>query len=131
MSTDTAFYLLVKQFHAAWQANNGVASLLSLDMTGVFDRVVHVQLLHNLRKGCILNRLVSFIPSFLSDWTTSLCFPGFSSTSFFTEQDVPQSSPISLIFFLFYDADLVDVSNSSDIQMFWLLGRALSRSILF
>jgi hypothetical protein len=41
-STDTALDMLVKQIQAAWQADDGVASLLSLDMTGAFDRVVPV-----------------------------------------------------------------------------------------
>ncbi len=41
-STDTARDMLVKQIHTAWQADDGVASLLFLDMTGAFDRVVPV-----------------------------------------------------------------------------------------
>ncbi len=73
-STDTALDMLVNQVHAAWQADNGVASLLSLDMTGAFDRVVPVRLLHNLRKRCIPQWLVNFISSFLSDSSTTLCF---------------------------------------------------------
>ncbi len=81
-STDTALDMLVKQIHAAWQADDGVASSLSLDMTGTFNRVVPVRLLHNLRKRCIPQWLVDFISSFLSDRTTSLCFPGYSSSSF-------------------------------------------------
>ncbi len=59
--------MLIKQIHAAWQADDGVASLLFLDMTGAFDRVVPVQLLHNLRKCCIPQWLVHFYSSFLSD----------------------------------------------------------------
>jgi hypothetical protein len=52
-STDTAPDMLVKQIHAAWQADDGVASLLFLDRTGTFNRVMPVRLLHNLRKRCI------------------------------------------------------------------------------
>jgi hypothetical protein len=52
-STDTALDVLVRKIHAAWQADNKVALLLSLDMTGAFNRVVPVGLLHNLRKRCI------------------------------------------------------------------------------
>ncbi len=114
-STDTALDMLVKQIHAAWQADNGVASLLSLDMTGAFDRVVPVRLLHNLRKRCIPQWLVNFISSFLSDRSTTLCFPGFSSCPFTSEQGVPQGSPLSPILFLFYNADLIDACNSPDL----------------
>jgi hypothetical protein len=93
-STDTALDMLMKQIHAAWQADDGVASLLSLDMTVGFDRVVPVQLLHNLKKKCIPQWLVNFISSFLSERSTSLCFPGFSISCFLSKQGVPQSSPL-------------------------------------
>jgi hypothetical protein len=42
--------MLVKQIHAARQADDGYASLLYLDMAGAFDRVVSVGLLFYLRK---------------------------------------------------------------------------------
>ncbi len=42
--------MLCKQIHAAWQADNRGASLLSLEMIGAYDSVASVQLLHNLRK---------------------------------------------------------------------------------
>ncbi len=79
-STDTALDMLVKQIHAAWQADDRVASLLSLHMTGALDRVVPVSLIHHVRKRCILQWLVQFISSFHSDRFTSLCFPGLSSS---------------------------------------------------
>jgi hypothetical protein len=49
-STDTALDMLVKQTHAAWQADKGVSSLLALDMTRAFNRVVPVRLVDNLKK---------------------------------------------------------------------------------
>ncbi len=51
--TDTALDMLVKQIHAAWQADNGVASVLSIDMTRAFDRVKPVLLFINLMERCI------------------------------------------------------------------------------
>jgi hypothetical protein len=50
MSIETHLYFLVKQVHAAWQNSYGVALLLVLDMTGAFDRVITVQLLHSMKK---------------------------------------------------------------------------------
>ncbi len=70
-STDTAHDMLLKQVHAACQAHNRVASLLSLDMTGAFDKVVPVRHLHHLRKSCIPQWLVKFISYFLSDRSTT------------------------------------------------------------
>jgi hypothetical protein len=49
-SLDTALDYLVQQIHATWQNRNRVATLLSLDKTGAFDRVVLAQLLHNMRE---------------------------------------------------------------------------------
>jgi hypothetical protein len=49
-SIDTVLDLLAQQIHATWQNTDRVATLLSLDMTGAFDRVVPVQLLHTMRE---------------------------------------------------------------------------------
>jgi hypothetical protein len=49
-SIDTALNFLVQQIYASWQSKDGVATLLSLDMTAAFDRVVPARLLHNMRE---------------------------------------------------------------------------------
>ncbi len=116
-STDTALDMLLQQIHAAWQKDNGVVSLLSLDMSGAYDRVVPSRLLHNLRKRCLPQWIVNFISSFLTDRSTSLCLPGFSSSPFSTYSGIPQGSPLSPILFLFYNADLVDLCNSLDLPI--------------
>ncbi len=75
---DTALEMLVQQIHAAWQKDDGVASLLSLDMSGAYDRVVPSRLSHNLRKRSHPQGIVNYISSFLSDRSTSLCVRGFA-----------------------------------------------------
>jgi hypothetical protein len=45
---DTALYFLVQQIYATWRNKDRMATLLSLHMTGDFDRVVPAWLLHNL-----------------------------------------------------------------------------------
>jgi hypothetical protein len=102
--------LLLQQVYAAWQTGKGVASLLSLDMTGAFDSVVPARLLHNLRKRNIPEWIVSFISSIISDRSTSLVLPGYSSTQFPTKNSIPQGS-LSPVLFLFYNADLVEICN--------------------
>jgi hypothetical protein len=49
-SIDTALNYLVKQIHATWQNKDSIATLLSLDMTNAFGRVVPAWLLHNIRE---------------------------------------------------------------------------------
>ncbi len=94
-STDTALEMLVQQIHAAWQTDDGVASLLSLDMSGAYDRVLPSRLPHNLRKRCLPQWIVDFISAFLSDRSTSPCLRGYSSALFLTSSGIPQGSPSS------------------------------------
>jgi hypothetical protein len=114
-STDTALDILVKQIHAAWHTDNKIAFFHFLKMTGAYNRVVPLCLLHNLKKRFISHMLVHLITSFLSNKTTSICFPGFFSTPFLSEQGICQGSPLSPIPFLLYNADLNDVCNSPDL----------------
>jgi hypothetical protein len=114
-STETALDLLLQQVYAAWQTGKGVASLISVDMTGAFDRVVPARLLHHVRKRKISEWIVSFISFFISDRSTSLILPGYSSTQFPTQNGIPQGSPLSPILFLFYNADLVAICIPDDL----------------
>ncbi len=66
-SNDTAGDMLVKPIHAAWQADDRVASSISIYMSGAFNKVVPVRHLHNPSKRYISHQLVQFISSFLSD----------------------------------------------------------------
>ncbi len=59
---------------------------------------------------------MKFISSFLSDRSRSLCFPGFSSAPFSSDQGVHLGSLFSPTLFLFYNADLIDVCNSPDLR---------------
>jgi nitrate reductase assembly molybdenum cofactor insertion protein NarJ len=81
-SIDTALDFLVQQIQAAWQNKDGVATLLSLDMTGAFDGVVPARLLHNMRERKILEWIVKWVGSFISNKTTTLCLPGYSTKAF-------------------------------------------------
>ena len=50
-STESAFELLTEQVHAVWgQSRNKIATLLSMNMSGVFDLISYWQLIHNLQK---------------------------------------------------------------------------------
>jgi hypothetical protein len=57
-SIDTALDFFVQQIYATWQNKDGVATLLSLDMTGAFNRVAPVWLLHNQRERKIVQWIV-------------------------------------------------------------------------
>jgi hypothetical protein len=71
-SIDTALDYLVQQIHATWHNKDGVATLLLLDRTGSFDRVVPARLLHNMRERKIPEWIVKWVGSFISKRTTTL-----------------------------------------------------------
>ncbi len=122
-SIDTALDFLVQQIHATWQSKDRVSTLLSLDMTGAFDRVVPARLLHNMRERKIPEWIVKWVGSFISNTTTTLCLPGYNTDAFPTHMGIPQGSSLSPILFLFYNANLVEACNP---RLSQLLGPALS-----
>ena len=98
-----------EKIYEAWNSPEPqVASLLLLDVSGAFDNVSHVRLLHNLRKRRIDERTVRWIASFLADRSTVISFDTFRSEVYKTATSIPQGSPLSPILHLFYNADLVE-----------------------
>jgi hypothetical protein len=58
-STEIALHLLTKKIYIIWAGNKPrIASILSLDVAGAFNRVSHARLAHNLRKRKIPETLV-------------------------------------------------------------------------
>lgn len=80
-----------------------------LDVSGAFDNISHVRLLHNLRKRKIDEKTVRWIASFLSDRHTRIRIDGFTSPQYATSTGIPQGSPLSPILYLFYNADLIEM----------------------
>jgi hypothetical protein len=67
--------------------------------------------LHNKRERKIPDWIVKWVGSFISNSTTTLCLPRYNINAFFLLTGIPQGSPLSLILFLFYNANLVDICN--------------------
>lgn len=70
-STEEALHDIVGKIYAVWNKNQ-VASLLMLDISGAFDHVCKILLLHNLRKRRINLKVVGIIESFLSNRITTI-----------------------------------------------------------
>ncbi|CZR70250.1 uncharacterized protein PAC_20151 [Phialocephala subalpina] len=111
-STDHALHIIIEKIYEAWNSPDPqLASLLLLDVSGAFDNVSHIRLLHNLRKRRIDKRTVRWIASFLTDRSTVISFDTFKSEVYKTPTGIPQGSPLSPILYLFYNADLVEICN--------------------
>ncbi len=105
---ERALDFFVQQIHVNWLNKDEVPTLLSLDVSGTFDRVVLGWQLHNMRERKLSKWIVKCVGSFISNRTTALYLPGNINNAFPTYTRVPQGSPLSPFLFLFYNAHLVN-----------------------
>ena len=107
VSTDHAMHFLLQRIYKAW-AENEVATLLLLDVSGAYDNVSAERLLHNLRKRGIDNKTNAWVNSFLEGRSTTLKLQEHTAPSVPIQTGIPQGSPVSPILYLFYNADLIE-----------------------
>ncbi len=117
-SVTSALDLLVDQVHAVWGCGTKyVASMLSLDAAGAFDRVSHTRLLHTLRMRRTPDYIVDWTRSFLENRESSLTFDEQTSAMRRVDAGIPQGSPISSILFLFFNASLIEKCEALGIKI--------------
>ncbi len=117
-SVISALDLLIDQVHTVWGCGTKyVASMLSLDAAGAFDRVSHVRLLHTLKMKRTPSYIIEWTRSFLEDRETSLIFDGQTSDMREVNAGIPQGSPISPILFLFFNASLIEKCEALGIKI--------------
>ena len=107
-STETAAASLLARVRAAWDSVGAVASVLALDVSRAFDRVLKEQLIWALRQRGLPQAVYNWVFSFMSDQQTTLAFDGQKSPAFSFMTGIPQGSPLSPILFLFYNAELFE-----------------------
>ena len=100
-STLTALSLLTSTVHSVWQKDPGhIVSMLSLDLSGAFDKVSHERLLWRLRGKGSPAWLCKVIQSFLTGRQTQISFDGYKSNLIPVHTGIPQGSRLSPILFL-------------------------------
>ncbi|OJA18739.1 hypothetical protein AZE42_12536 [Rhizopogon vesiculosus] len=108
-STTDSLHLLEETIKNAWRSHK-VASVLFLDIEGAFPNAVTKRLLHNMRMRRIPDNIVKFTEKLLTNRQTQLRFDGYLSDWFSVTNGIGQGDPLSMILYIIYSSDLVDVA---------------------
>jgi hypothetical protein len=108
LRTTDSMHLLAYRIKQAWR-NGRVASVLFLDIEGAFPNAVKDRLLHNMRKRRVPEELVRTASTVLSNRSTRLHFDDYLSDPTPLENGIGQGDPLSMIVYLYYNADILDV----------------------
>ena len=112
--TESALELLTEQVHTVWgQRSDKVATLMSMDVAGAFDTISYQHFIHNLQKRKISKWIANWMKSFLTGRRITLSIYRQTITEFHVQTDIPQGFPLSLILYLFYNVDLLEICNRS------------------
>jgi hypothetical protein len=104
---EQALNLLVEKIHEAWRAYR-VLSLVSFDVQGVFNGVHPTVLAEWSRERRIPSDLVAWIEGFCNGRKASVVVGDYEPPiSEIEHAGIPQGSPLSLILYIFYNANLV------------------------
>lgn len=109
-STTDSLHLLENVIKNAWRSHK-VASVLFLDIEGAFPNAVTKRLLHNMRSQRIPEAIVEFTEQVLTGRKNQLRFDGFTSDWIPINNRIGQGDPLSMILYIIYNSDLVDIAN--------------------
>jgi len=102
-------HLLVNTIKAAWRCKQ-VVSALFLNIEGAFLNAVTVCLLHNMRKRQIPEKYVIFMNNMLTGRRNRVKFNDYTSDWFNLDNGIVQGNTLSMILYLFYNADMLDIA---------------------
>lgn len=106
-NTVDALVVLQEKIYQAWR-DKKVLSLVTFDIQGAFNGVAKDVLRSRLRERHIPELLVNWISNFCSERKATIIVNGESSDQIaLQDAGLPQGSPLSPIFFLFFNANLV------------------------
>lgn len=88
--------------------------MLFLDVKAAFPSVVVERALHNMHKRRIPLEYIEWYQRRLQNRTTTLNFDDYKLEEFNVENGVDQGCPLSVIIFIFYNADLLDIADANE-----------------
>ncbi|TFY62710.1 hypothetical protein EVG20_g6603 [Dentipellis fragilis] len=115
-TTTDAMHLLTQRVKNAWRQGN-VVSALFLDIEGAFPNAVTPRLLHNLRKRQVPMAIINFVGRMLHGRSTKLRFDDYTSPHpIEISNGIGQGDPLSMILYLYYNADLLDIPQNHGVE---------------
>ena len=112
-STTTALELLTEATHKVWQSGGKyIVTALSLDMSGAFDNVSHPRLIHILKMEGIPSWIVNFVKSSLKGRMSTIAIDNWEGEKFNITNEIPQGSLLSLILFLLFNLESIELCNT-------------------
>ncbi len=107
-SINMTLQIIIKKIHTVWSdMRRRVVSLLSLNEKNVFDNVMHSKLLHDMKKRKVSKLLLEFVKNFLKDQRIMITIDDYTTMKRSMNVDISQDSLLSLILYLFYNANLL------------------------
>lgn len=103
-TTTDSLHLLTRTIKDSWRKHE-VVSVLYLDTAGAFPNAVPETLYRNLRKQRVPEGYIRFVRNMLTGRTTHIRFDDYQSDRFPVNNGFGQGDPLSMISYLFYNAD--------------------------
>ncbi|QRV81841.1 RNA-directed DNA polymerase from mobile element jockey [Ceratobasidium sp. AG-Ba] len=110
-TTSDSMHTLTSFIKNAWRNGDVVAGLF-LDVSGAFPNASPSMLAHNLRKSGIPEDYVTWMERKLAGRTTVLKFDDYESDKLEIKHGIDQGCPLSCIFYIFYNSNLVRVARA-------------------
>ena len=108
-NTSDSMLLLTHTIKENWRRGR-VASVLFLDVQGAFPNVVKEVLIHNMRLRSVPTRYIRLVELMLTGRKTKISFDDFTSDFIPINNGNNQGCPLSMIFYTFYNAGLLELS---------------------
>ena len=115
ISSKMTIHILIKRIHVKWKKKL-IDNLFLLDVSKIFDNVFHQRLFHNLRKRKIDDAILNWIESFITGKQIKLRLSNFTSDWMNTNIEISQNFSFSLILYLFYNVDLLNIFNDENLN---------------
>ncbi len=105
---ETTLKLFIEQIHTIWNmSKNKMITLLSMNVANAYDHVSRERLMHNLRKREISNWIMTWTSNFMKNKHITLIIDDDTTFMSRINVDISQDSSIFLIFYFFYNADIL------------------------